>query len=205
MALYKIQRSQAWHINAVLKKKILLPSLRCASPLVLPIPGEHSSATHCSSEGGKVSAAHLLQKLLLLLGWVKPGLLSVTIQFLSPFSPKLRNATIGLAPSWGLVWVLPLTCIWILFFGVFFKYESGLTADTESRDLTHGCRNWSFSMNPQAGAKPFAKGIIPSRGKTPITKGHTPPQQIHAIYIASTDSLQRPAICGNLTRRYKHF
>lgn len=104
VALYKMQRSQAWHINTVLRKSIFLSRSDGTSLLVLPIPQEHSSVTHHSSEGGRVSAAVVLQKLLLPLGQVKPGLLGlpVTMQFLFPFPPKLRNPITGLVPSW--VW-----------------------------------------------------------------------------------------------------
>lgn len=122
VARYKIQRSQAWHINAVLKKKSSCPNLRCSSPLVLPIPREHSSATHRSSERGTVFAAHVLQKRLLPLGRVKPGLLGLvcnnTISISFPSKTQKFYNRLGPILAFGLSFASK--CIWILFFEGFF-------------------------------------------------------------------------------------
>lgn len=77
VALCKIQRSQAWHIYTLLKKKSSYPEVNCTSPLVLLTPWKHFSATYHSPDRGRVSVAHVLQKLLLPLGWVKLGLLAL--------------------------------------------------------------------------------------------------------------------------------
>jgi len=61
--------------------------------------------------------------------------------------------------------------------------------------LTPDCRNH------QAGAKPFAEGIVLARGKSPIPKGT--PQQMYAVCSASAASLQCPVVHVNLTRRYQ--
>lgn len=88
------------------EKKSSCPNLRCTSPLVLLIPQEHSSATHRSSERGTVFAAHVLQKRLPPLGWVKPGLLGLvcnhTISISFPSKTQKSYNQLGPILAFGL-------------------------------------------------------------------------------------------------------
>lgn len=128
-ALCKIQRSQAWHIYTLLKKKSSCPELSYISPLVLLILWRHFSATHHSPGRGRVSVAHVLQKLLLPFGWVKLGLLAllvcnkaISISFLC----KAQKSCNWLGPILDFHLGFDSKFIWILFFEFWLVFKIGI-------------------------------------------------------------------------------
>lgn len=187
VALCKIQKSQASYIFTLLKKKPSFPELSCTSPLVLLIPWKHFCATHHSPDRGRVSIAHLLQKLLLPLAWVKLGRLTlvcnnaVSISFLSKAQKSydwigsILEFNLGFDSKVNLDPVL-----WVLM--GFKNMNHVLSTAIESRDLTvtAGAEGSvcapKLVQNHLPGTMSFAchvlvlSGILAGR-KTPITKG----------------------------------
>lgn len=187
VALCKIQKSQAWYIYTLLKKNPSCPELSCTSPLVLLIPWKHFCATHHSPDRGRVSVAHVLQKLLLPLAWVKLGHLTlvcnnaISISFFS----KAQKSCDWLGPilEFNLSFdskVILDPVLWVLM--GFKNMNHVLSTAIESRDLTvtagaegsvwapklvqnHLPRTMSFACHALV-----LTGILAGR-KTPITKG----------------------------------
>lgn len=112
VALCKIQRSQAWHISTLLKKKSSCPELSCISPSIAhPMetflcnpPQSRQRESLCCSHAARAFPAP----------WVgEAWALSACLQQCNFYFLSLQSSEV---PFWRFSWVLTLKFIWILFF-----------------------------------------------------------------------------------------